>query len=164
LVVLATATATDVIDKVRAGVAELGLLGSPDPPVAPGLQVTKLERQRFVVVAPPGWFDGRVRRRDLAGRPVIVGQPGTGIRRLVDRIEASGISFRQVVESEHREAVLPLVLGGVGCAILAESWSTLARQAGADVFVLEPPAYLNVALVRRGRLSPAAEAFHRLCL
>jgi DNA-binding transcriptional LysR family regulator len=164
VVIRAAATAIDVIDKVRSGVAELGMLASSDPPVAAGLQIVNLARQRFVVVAPPGWFTGRVRHRDLAGRPVIVGQPGTGIRRLADRIQASGISFQQVVESEHREAVLPLVLGGVGCAILAESWSTLARQAGADVFILDPPSFLHVALVSRARRSPAAEAFHRLCL
>ncbi len=149
-------TAPEVIEMVRTGVTELGLLGSADPPAAGQVEVRMLARQRFVVVAPPDApFSGKITRDDLAGQRMIVGQQGTGMRRLADELKVFG-----VVESEHREAILPLVLGGVGLAVLTESWAPLARQAGAVVLDLEPAAYLHVALVnRQARLSPAATAF-----
>ncbi|ALG11238.1 LysR family transcriptional regulator [Kibdelosporangium phytohabitans] len=158
-------TAPDVLEMVRTGVTELGLLGSSEPPSAVGITLKMLRRQRFVVVAPAGRFPGRtaLKGEDLDGHAVIAGQPGTGMRRVVDRIRADGVGLRLVVESEHREAILPLVLGGVGLAVLTESWATLARQAGADVLDLDPPAYLNIALASRDAwLSPAADAFVRL--
>lgn len=47
-----------------------------------------------------------------------------------------------MVESEHRETILPLVLKGVGMAVLADSWTSLAQRAGALVLDLEPTAHL----------------------
>ncbi|MCE7002698.1 LysR family transcriptional regulator [Kibdelosporangium philippinense] len=155
-------TAPDVIEMVRTGIAEVGLLGTSEEPVAVGLTMKLLRPQRFVVVAPNGSFSRRkvLKRSDLDGQRVIVGQIGTGMRRVVDEMRADGIELTAVVESEHRESILPLVLGGVGLAVVTESWAPLARQAGADVLDLEPAAYLNIALVsRKAWLSPAAEAF-----
>jgi DNA-binding transcriptional LysR family regulator len=154
-------TAPGVIEMVRTGVTELGVLASSDPPAAADLEFVALGRQRFVIVAPPGApFKDVIQREELAGQRMIVGQVGTGMRRLVDDIRDSGVGLFDVVESEHRESILPLVLGGVGLAVLTESWAPLARQAGARVLYLEPPAYLHVALVsRQARRSPAAAAF-----
>ena len=90
---------------------------------------------------PDGPYKGTVvRREELAGQRLIVGQPGTGMRRLVDDIRAAGVELTAVVETEHREAILPLVLSGVGITVLADSWAPLARQAGAPVHDLEPAA------------------------
>jgi DNA-binding transcriptional LysR family regulator len=159
----AAPTATVVLDMVKSGVTELGLLGTPEPAKAPGVHLEPAGVQRFVLIAPPGspFADGRVvRREELRGQRLIVGQTGTGMRRLVDELQADGIELTTVVESEHREAFLPLVLGGVGCAVLTDSWAPLARQAGATVSLLEPPAYLQLSLASRDApLSPAAEAF-----
>ncbi|MFD4669747.1 LysR family transcriptional regulator [Lentzea sp. NPDC058450] len=156
-------TAEDVVDEVRSGRTELGLLGASEPLQDSRVRVTPLGRQRFVLVCPhdgPFAPDTVVRHSDLAGLRLIVGQPGTGMRRVVDEIAASGVEITQVVETEHREAILPLVLCGVGMAVLAESWAPLARQAGALVLALEPARYLHLALVAGpGELSPAASAF-----
>ncbi|CAM4177778.1 LysR family transcriptional regulator [Kibdelosporangium persicum] len=163
--VRAAFTAPGVIEMVRTGVTELGLLGSSEHPAAAEVDLRPLKRQRFVVVAPKGSFPRRkvLKRSDLDGRRVIVGQTGTGMRRLVDEMRADGIALTAVVESEHRESILPLVLGGVGLAVVTESWAPLARQAGADVLDLEPPAYLNILLAsRKAWLSPAADAFLRV--
>jgi DNA-binding transcriptional LysR family regulator len=153
-------TASDVIEMVRTGVTELGLLAASNP-ISADVDLTMLQRQRFVVMAPPDTrFVNPITRGELAGQRVIVGQAGTGMRQVVDEIRAAGVDLFDVVESEHREAVLPLVLGGVGLAVLADSWAPLAKQAGAVVLDLEPAAYLQVALVsRQTRLSPAATAF-----
>jgi DNA-binding transcriptional LysR family regulator len=156
--VKAAFTAPDVIEMVRTGVTELGILASSEPPKDRDVEFVPLERQQFVIIAPPDTpFGTSVTWADLQGQRMIVGQVGTGMRRLVDE---SGVDVFDVVESEHREAILPLVLGGVGMAVLTESWAPLALRAGAVVLDLEPAAYLHVALAcRRARPSPAARAF-----
>ncbi|MBB5139184.1 DNA-binding transcriptional LysR family regulator [Thermocatellispora tengchongensis] len=154
-----------VIDAVRTGVTELGLLSAWDLPVAADVNLFPVERQRFVLIAhPEGPFrpGPPVRWERLAGQRLIVGEPGTGLRRLVEEIRASGVDLTIAVESEHREAFLPLVLRGVGIGVLAEAWRPLAERAGALVLDLDPPASLQLALVtRKGWLSPAATEFHR---
>lgn len=159
----AAGVAQAVLELVRTGVTELGLLSAWELPASPDVRLHPVEDQRFVLVAPPdGPFPpGQpVSRQQLAGQRLIVGERGTGIRRLVDDIRASGVDLTVAVTSEHREAVLPLVLGGVGFGVLAEAWRQLAQRAGAVVLDLDPPASLHIALVsRKGRLTPAAHEF-----
>jgi DNA-binding transcriptional LysR family regulator len=159
----AAATAHAVLLKVRTGETELGLLSARDWPAISDVALHSVEKQKFVLVtAPDGPFEpGRpVPRERLAGQRLIVGERGTGIRELVEDVRASGVDVTIAVESEHREPILPLVLKGVGIAILAESWTRLARRAGATVLDLDPPARLHVALVTRKKgLTPAARAF-----
>lgn len=152
-----------VIDMVRDGVAELGLLSAWEPPTASQVRIEPIEEQRFVLVCPPDspfTAQETVPRQRLGGQRLIVGEHGTGIRRLVEEMRADGIEAEIVVETEHREAVLPLVLKGIGIGILAEAWRPLAERAGAVVCELAPPASLELFIVaRQGWLSPAAEAF-----
>lgn len=55
---------------------------------------------------------------------------------------------------------MPLVLAGVGLAVVTDSWRDVAQRLGARVLDVEPKATLDIALVsRRGSLSPAAAAF-----
>ncbi|MBB6172306.1 DNA-binding transcriptional LysR family regulator [Nocardiopsis mwathae] len=163
VLIRAAFTPQETIELVRSGSAELGLLGTPDGSIAADVRLRTIARQRFVLIAPKDgpFTEGLpVRREQLEGQRLVVGQRGTGMRRLVEDIQAAGVGLTGVVESEHREVILPLVLSGVGLAVLAESWAALARQAGLLVLDLEPPAYLYVALARRkGRLTPAAAAF-----
>jgi len=161
--VRAAATPTDVVAAVRAGTAELGLLGTPAVgPELAGLTVYVLETQAFVLVAavdadlPAG---SPVAMDALGGRRLVV-VPGSGARRVADGILRRSPGCRIAVEVEHREAVLPLVLARVGVAVLSESWRELARAAGAVVRDLATDDVRKVCLVHRdGRLSPAAAAF-----
>lgn len=154
-----------VLESVRTGATELGLLSARQLPAAPGAELYPVEEQRFVLVAPPppdGPFEPgpALPRERLAGQRLIAGEPGTGMRRLVEEIRASGVDLTIAVESAHREAFLPLILKGVGVAVLTEAWRPLASRIGAVVLDLDPPASLRLALVRRkGWLSPAAEGF-----
>ncbi|MEU6375857.1 LysR substrate-binding domain-containing protein [Streptomyces sp. NPDC046909] len=163
LAVKAVFTARDIINAVRTGAAELGLLASAVS--VPDIEVSAhvLGEQRFVLVVPPGSpFAGRqaVTCEELAGQRLIVGQPGTGMRAYVDSLRDQGIDFTVAAETEHRVSLLPLVLAGVGLAVVTESWREIARQTGAEVLDIEPATALQVALVsRRGVLSPAAAAF-----
>ncbi|MBK1783369.1 LysR family transcriptional regulator [Prauserella cavernicola] len=156
-------TPDDVVDAVRSGVAEVGLLGSAGDPHAGELDVLPLEEQPLVLISPPGHDlpDGdTVRPADLAGRRLVVSQRGSLMRQLVDDILASGVEVRIVAEIAHRTSILPLVLAGFGHAVMPSSWTPLAVRAGAAVHRIEPASYLRVALVSRtSGLTPAARAF-----
>jgi DNA-binding transcriptional LysR family regulator len=162
--VRAAGTPREIAAAVLAGAAELGVLGAAEVGAElAGLVVHPLETQAFVLVAateadlPAG---DPVALDALTGRRLIVGQPGTGMRRVADEILSRAPGSRIAVEIEHREAVLPLVLARVGVAVLSESWRELARSTGAVVRDLASTAVLRVCLVHRaGRLSPAAAAF-----
>ncbi|MEV0445919.1 LysR family transcriptional regulator [Streptomyces spectabilis] len=161
--VKAAFTARDVIDMVRTGAVELGLLATAGAVSEKEVAAHVLGRQRFVLVVPPGGpFAGRsaLACEELAGERLIVGQPGTGMRAYVDALREKGVDFTVAAETEHRVALLPLVLAGVGLAVVTDSWREFARQAGTRVLDIEPATTLDIALVsRRGVLSPAAAAF-----
>ncbi|ANN18756.1 LysR family transcriptional regulator [Amycolatopsis orientalis] len=165
--VRAASTPDDVRRMLTTGDAELGVVAaSPAAGSLPGLAALHLETQRFAVLGrdeaalPAG---DPVRPADLAGAALIVGQQGTGMRGVADTVRRQAPGSRFAVEVEHREAVLPLVLAGVGIAVVSDSWRALAKAAGAAVRSLDCPDSLDVSLVSRpGRLSPAAAAFHDL--
>ncbi|MFH8350310.1 LysR family transcriptional regulator [Streptomyces sp. NPDC018045] len=156
-------TSRDVVDMVRTGTVELGLLATAGP--LPDREVAShpAGEQRFVLVTPAdGPFAGRtsVACEELAGQRLIVGQRGTGMRAYVDGLRERGIACAIAAETEHRVAILPLVLAGVGLAVVTESWRAVAERAGARALDIEPKTTLNIGLVsRRTGLSPAARAF-----
>ena len=166
-------TPEDVVQAVKAGRAELGLLGAATPPHTGGLRVLPIEDQPLVLISPPegdpppdqrgrepGAEGATVAREALAGARLIVSKQGSLMRRLVDDVLASGVDAQVVVEVEHRTSILPMVLAGVGHAVLPSSWATLAMRSGARVRRLEPAVLLRIALVSRtGSLTPAAQAF-----
>jgi DNA-binding transcriptional LysR family regulator len=153
----------DVREALRRGAAEVGVVATAGPTDLSDLDRLPLETQPFVLVARedadlPAGHDV-LAMSDLRGLPLVVGQPGTGMRRVADAILAA-TDCRIVVEIEHREGLLPLVLSGVGAAVVADSWRPLADAVGLQVRRLAVEDELDVALVwQRHRLSPAAAAF-----
>ncbi|MDD9375498.1 LysR family transcriptional regulator [Streptomyces sp. ZAF1911] len=156
-------TREDVVETVRTGGCELGLLTTSSPLPNADVVPHHVGEDRLVLVTPvDGPFPaGRaVRREQLEGRRLIVGQRGTGIRAYVDDLKAQGIDVRIAVETEHRMAFLPLVLAGVGLAVVTASWADLSERAGALVLDLEPASVqYNVLVSRKGQPTPAARAF-----
>ncbi|MFC6880425.1 MULTISPECIES: LysR family transcriptional regulator [Actinomadura] len=162
VVIKAAFTARDVVEMVRTGAAELGLLATAGPLPEKEVTVHPVGRQRFVLVAAPdGPFPDkdRVACEELSGHRLIVGQSGTGMRAYVDGLSERGVEFAIAAETEHRVSLLPLVLAGVGVAVVTEAWRGMAEQAGARVLDIEPESSLDIALVSRGELSPAAQQF-----
>lgn len=161
--VQAASTPRDVTEMVRTGASELGLLASPAGMTNEDVRTYPLLEQRFVLLsAPDGPFQPGVpvQREQLSGHRLIVGQKGTGMRNYVDDLRAEGVALTVAVETEHRVAILPLVLGGAGLAVVTDSWRSWAEQSGALVLDLEPSTSLHIALVsRRTPLTPAAAAF-----
>ncbi|WP_327674253.1 MULTISPECIES: LysR family transcriptional regulator [unclassified Streptomyces] len=162
--VVAAARPDDVRDALGRGVAEVGVLAAAGAHEAyADLDRVPIETQSFVLVAredadlPPGEHPLSV--EELPALRLIAGQPGTGMRRVADAIVAATDS-RIAVEIEHREGLLPLVMAGVGVAVVADSWRPLADTVGLRVRRLAIEDTLDVGLVwRRHRLSPAAAAF-----
>jgi DNA-binding transcriptional LysR family regulator len=156
-------TPEEVVQKVRDGACELGLVGAPGSVMAPGVDVLPLESQNFVVVGADGAGfpeEDPVPRAALAGARLIASPPGSQMRRIVDEMLASGEDLEIVAEVAHRTSILPLVLQGVGLAVLPSAWAPLARRAGARAARIDSPSQLHVSLVSRSApLTPAAQAF-----
>lgn len=154
-----------VVDLVRRGACELGV---GDPPDRADLGVDHLLDQELLAVLPPG--TPKPRRRldvaDLATMPLLTTPVGTSTRQLVDdAVRAAGAEPSIAVETDHREAIVPLVLAGAGAALLPEPLAKRAAADGAVIARLDPPVRRRVVLLRRpGALSPAAAAFRALAL
>jgi DNA-binding transcriptional LysR family regulator len=155
-------TPDEILDSVRSGACEIGVLGSAEPTRAADLDVVELESQALVLISGPDDEApaGRtVRREDLSGCRLIVSQRGSLMRALVDDVLAEGIEVTIVAEIAHRTSILPMVLNGIGRAVMPSSWTQTARRAGAHVQRIVPESYLHVAAVsRRTHLTTPAAA------
>ncbi|MDQ0821336.1 DNA-binding transcriptional LysR family regulator [Arthrobacter sp. V4I6] len=157
-------TPEEVIESVRTGSSEIGLAGSSTPIRVPGVQVLDLERQPLILIVNPKadpFSPGvAIQREDLGGHRLIASQRGSLMRWLVDDALAHGVNTEIVVEVAHRTSILPLVLAGVGHAVMPSSWAPTAHKAGLRTLLIEPVSYLNVAILsRKDGLTPAATAF-----
>jgi DNA-binding transcriptional LysR family regulator len=163
-------TPEEVIHSVQTGRAEVGLLGAASAPLSGGLRVLPIEDQPLTLISPPeaneAAPEGRkrrtetIQRRELDGMRLVVSKPGSLMRQLVDDVLSSGVDAQIAVEVEHRTSILPMVLAGVGHAVMPSSWTRLAERAGARVRYIQPASLLRIALVTRTMaLTPAARAF-----
>ena len=158
-----------VAGTVRSGAAELGF---GDTMVdEPGLASDHLGDQALLAVLPPGTEladDRRLPVSRLARFPLITTPRGTSSRRLLAaalRLADPDAVPEIGVVTEHREAIVPLVMAGAGAAILPEPLARAAAALGAVVAPLSPKLERPVVLVHRsGALSPAAAAFRALAL
>lgn len=161
--------AAAVAGLVRSGQCEIGLGDEvPDDAV---LASDVLGDQALLAVLPPGTAIPRGRALPvgrLARLPLITSPRGTSSRRLLaDALrQADPDTDPSIgVVTEHREAIVPLVMAGAGAAVLPEPLARAAAALGAVVAPLSPPLRRSVVLVRRaGPLSPAARAFRDLAL
>ncbi|QXC62510.1 LysR family transcriptional regulator [Aquihabitans sp. G128] len=158
-----------VAEQVRSGACELGL---GDVDVADTTLATDhLGDQELLAVLPPGTplnADRLLPIGRLAGFPLITSPRGTSTRRLLaaalQRADPD-LEPKLGVVTEHREAIVPLVMAGAGAAVLPEPIARAAAALGAVVASLAVPISRPVILVRRaGPLSPAAAAFRQLAL
>lgn len=168
-------TPEEVVQHVRSGAAEIGLLGSAGHPRTADLRVLPVEEQPLVLLSPPeeegtppertgsggtgpgqDWID----RADLGGLRLIASQRGSLMRQIVDDILAGGTDAHLAAEVDHRTSILPLVLSGLGHAVMPSSWKPIATRMGARVRLIEPVSRLRVVIVSRAsRMTPAAQAF-----
>ncbi len=152
----------DAIALVRSGTCEMGLVGALAAPYPQGLEVHTLGHQQMMLIVPPDSSLPHHRPLvpgDLDGQRVVVSPPGSVMRQMADRLMSES-TMSVVVEAAHRSAILPLVLAGVGVAVLSSAWGPLAQGSGARVCRLTDTMTLQVDLIHRpARLTPATEAF-----
>jgi DNA-binding transcriptional LysR family regulator len=152
----------EVIERLEDGRSEVGL--TELPAAGHRLQTRPLTEQDVLAVLPPGSPEppnGILPVRQLAGVPLVTTPVGTSSRALVDAALArAALSPVIAVETQQREALLPLVLAGAGTALLPRPLAEQAARQGAVVAELRPPLRRTVGLIfREGALSPAARAF-----
>jgi DNA-binding transcriptional LysR family regulator len=159
--------AAAVARHIRTGTSEIGF--AELPVAGDDLVEHPLAEQEFVALLPTAVAHhlagtARIQIATLARQPIITTPPGTSTRRQLDESTAAvGLDVNIAVETDHREAIGPLVRAGAGVAVLP---ADLADEiAGPDVEVrsITPRVVRRIGLIRRpGPLSPAAASFWRL--
>ncbi|MFN3007968.1 LysR substrate-binding domain-containing protein [Mycolicibacterium wolinskyi] len=157
-------TAEAVIEAVIDGRAEIGLLGTATPPYLRGLPEVPLQAQPFIVVSPPdiplGDNGSSVHWNDFQGQRMVVSRGESMMRDLVEQIRNSVVDVDIAVQVAHRTSILPMVLAGLGHAVLPDAWAPLATGMGATVRELLPRTSLQISIVHRDAgLTAAAAAF-----
>ena len=151
-----------VATRVRSGRSEIGLT---ELPVAEsGLVSRHLTEQELIVVLPPDSPLARRRRlttADLASVPLVTSPPGTSTRGLIDAAFAAIDDAPLIaVETDQREAIVPLVVAGAGASVLPRPQAEAAALFGATTVPLSPRLVRSIGLIwRDGPVSPAASAF-----
>lgn len=153
-----------VVARVRDGRAEVGLAELPVHD--PELVATRLLDQELVVILGPGDPRTVIQVEDLADVPLLAGPPGTSTRRLLtEAFAAADLEPRIAVETEQREAIVPLVVAGAGVAVVPRGLARAAQRQGATIAELRPTLRRTIGIiVRAAPLSPAARRFRALAL
>lgn len=120
------------------------------------------EQELLLVFAADAPGDGvPIEPQTLSEIQFVVAPGGTSTRRLLEETLASvGVTPRIGVQTEAREAIVPLVLAGAGAALLPAALAREAQRRGATIRGVTPPITRRVGLIhRRSPLSAAAHAF-----
>ncbi len=151
----------ELVALLRTGQSELGIcehVALPDD-----LVTYQLEVQRLLVIRPPGSPRpaGPLHLRDLADTPMVATPLGTSSRRLLEEgFATAGVTPMVAVVTAQREAILPLVLGGAGAALVPESMAIVAEHLGAVIAEPRPAVRRQIVVAcRPGPQAPAAQGF-----
>lgn len=149
---------SDIADLVRSGVHEIALTWTQHQ--GDGLRTWELEPEPIYLVigADKGFSQGDwVTPEQLSSIGLVVNIATRA--HLADLMRQQGIAPRIAAETTLREAIVPLVLRGVGAALLPPRAARDAQSRGAVVCQLRVPLTRQVtALWRPGHLTPAADA------
>jgi LysR family carnitine catabolism transcriptional activator len=154
-------TRSEVLDAVRSGEADFGLLDGTAPA---GILASRwLVDHELVAVLPQRspLSAVSVSVTDLVPLGLISTPRGTPLRELLDdQLELAGQPAEVAVETAHLASVVPLVLAGAGAALLPEGLASDAAAKGARVVRLSPATRASVHIIwRAGRLNSLAEHF-----
>ncbi len=151
---------TALVEAVRSGESEVGITELPI--AAERLRALPLGRQELVAILPPATeVPRRLDMHALARHPLVTLPVGTSTRNTLDAaFTAAGAEPTIAVETDQREAVVPLVLAGAGAAVVPAPMAEVARLQGAVIARLRPALWRELGLIHReATLSPAARAF-----
>jgi DNA-binding transcriptional LysR family regulator len=151
-------TSSRLVERVRAGQADLALIGASGAPPS-GLDALPIVSERLVAAVPPGHpLAGRPQTTlaDISGYPLVCMPEGTGIRAVFDQAcAASGMHPDIALQASAPGAVADLAIRGLGIAVISESMaaSHAGRLKALVIDDIETPAVL--ALVWAPAESPA---------
>lgn len=149
---------------------DLAIMGHP--PEGLGIVAESFARNPHAIIAPPGHPLARARRipwRRLAAENFLVREPGSGTRRLMERVFRShGMSVNATMEISSDETIKQAAMAGMGIAFLSLNTVELERQTGHLVVldVVGTPVMRDWYIVHRKdkRLPPVASAFREFLL
>ncbi len=153
--------ARQVVTQVLSRRCDAGILGHEARPTGKDLVATQLGDAEMMLLLPPDSDlagTGRVPAPMLRGRRFVVAPPDTLMRGLFDRFSVEVGDLQAAVEVGHREAILPLVVEGIGVSFLPKAWRSLATAAGAHMVGLDPPVRVPLWLVHHQTTSPPVTA------
>jgi len=163
-VTLKDVTSPRVLTMVKNEDVDLGIGSFTD--VDPTIQVTSLFTDQMRVVMPkqfPLAHKRPVRLKDLIGLPLILMDPQTSLRMLVDRaFESIGYFPTPTYEVTYMSSVVGMVRAGLGVALLPSATLEVEELSGLVSRAVNQPGLTRriVAVHKTGRqLSPAATSF-----
>ena len=150
-------------DKIQSLLAENQL----DVGIVDGLGVSErlraqpLYQEDLVLAAAPGRFPAPATVEELAALPLLLREPGSGLRSSVDRVfSQQGLAPQPLLESTSTAALAQAAKAGLGVAILPEALAQ--RESGLQVGTVPEVRFFRqfaCALHRQMAPSPALEAF-----
>ena len=150
-------------DKIQSLLAENQL----DVGIVDGLGVSErlraqpLYQEDLVLAAAPGCFPAPATVEELAALPLLLREPGSGLRSSVDRVfSQQGLVPQPLLESTSTAALAQAAKAGLGVAILPEALAQ--RESGLQVGTVPEVRFFRqfaCALHRQKAPSPALEAF-----
>jgi DNA-binding transcriptional LysR family regulator len=173
VVTLIEHSSAQLTDLVRAGAADLALIGAAgDPPE--GLTALPIVSERLVAAVPVGHRLAEpppgarglpsLTLDDLARHPLICMPAGTGIRAAFDQAcAAQGIVPAIALEASAAGVIADLAARGLGVAILSESMAAASGPRLRAVPIADCDTTALLALVWKPQPAPAVRAFVRHC-
>jgi DNA-binding transcriptional LysR family regulator len=151
----------EAVDMVRSSLVSIAIVGIDDVPAK--LKSSELFEEEVVVVFPPGTEARKaVRLEELRELRLVVSRHHSQVRRTIQQ-QLLAQNAKIVAEADNLDALLELVLAGVGAAVMSVDGALAAVERGAVIVPLEPPRRYMVVLVQRsGRLTPVEVEFKRL--
>jgi DNA-binding transcriptional LysR family regulator len=149
-IVVSTGNTPDVLKAIEANTIDVGLVTLPAP--GPMFQVTPVLDDAFVAIFPTGERPPRsVTAAALAGRPVVLYEPGAHTRSIIDEwATRGGVSLKPVSELGSVEAIKELVAAGLGCGVLPRMAVPPASVRGRLIVrPLSPELHRTLAVVLR---------------
>jgi len=128
-VTLTTGATSQLLERIRSGAIDVGLLTLP----VTGADLTQVPvlREELLLVMPPSHKLARKRRitpADLVKQSWVLFERGSSTRRVIDEMfDANGVHPRIVMETENVEILKALTMIGMGLTILP--YQALAREA-----------------------------------
>ncbi|WP_214324645.1 LysR family transcriptional regulator [Nonomuraea sediminis] len=145
-------------ERVRSGLSEVAVLELSS--AGPGVRVRELADYELFIALPPGMDPPEqtaLPRSALRELPLVAFPQGTVTRRIIDA-ENAGEAVN--VEVPSAQALVELVLAGVGGALLVEPHARRAARGGAHIVPLDPPLVHRVGLaISEGEPAPAVREF-----